>query len=275
MAQNKTNRFEVFGDDISIHRDGWPCVAMCTYREDYWEELTSHVWSMDKKRYPKNKTLGGGLHRYMMKKWYGEHVLEEFTKKGYVVDHINNEHNDCRIYNLEFLKKDYNTAKGQQLDKDVERLRQKIALGISKDFITGCYQITIGCNDYICGHDALGNEYAVNSFKLLYTGDYNHYPVVINDAEGILLSYDLENKIDFAKTSAACVRVYHAPQLDLTEEEKKQAIIIRKGVPFTIIGNGLTNIYRIAPDKNWTVPDDYDGKQQIIHMIPHLELRKQ
>ena len=46
--------------------------------------------------------------------------LRNSPKKGYVVDHINNEHNDCRISNLEFLKKDYNTAKGQQLDKDID-----------------------------------------------------------------------------------------------------------------------------------------------------------
>lgn len=58
--------------------------------------------------------------------------------------------------NLEFLKKDYNTAKGQLLDKDIARLRHRLASGITKDFKTGCYQFTIGCNDYICGHDGDG-----------------------------------------------------------------------------------------------------------------------
>ena len=270
MAQNKTNRFEVFGDDISIHRDGWPCVAMCTYREDYWEELTSHVWSMDKNRYPKNKTLGGGLHRYMMKKWYGDEALEEFTRKGYVVDHINNEHNDCRISNLEFLLHDYNTAKGHQLDKDIRRLKRKLAVSIFKDFYTGCYQLTIGCNDYICGHDSNGEEYGIDCFKLLYNGDYNNFPIVILDAEILLLSYEFNQKIDICKTKAACIRIYHSFNIQLTEEEKQQAVVTRSGFPFVVIGNGRTFIDKKAPDKEWSIPQNYDGTQIIEHMIPKL-----
>ena len=274
MPKKIPNRFEINDDTVTIYREGWSCVAQCTYRKDYWKELTSHAWQMDDNHYPVNRSLGGGLHRYMMKKWYGEDALAEFTEKGYVVDHINNEHNDCRISNLEFLKKDYNTAKGQQLDKDIDRLRHRLALGITKDFKTGFYQMTIGCNDYICGHDDNGNKYVVNSFKLLYGGDYNNYPIVLNDAEGLLLSYELGNGISLGKTNAACVRVYHAPQIDLTEEEKKQAVVIRAGIPFVVIGNGMTYLHQISPDKDWTLPDDYDGTQQISHIIPHWEYRK-
>ncbi len=269
MAKRVKNQFDVQGDTVLIHREGWPCSAQCTYRDDYYPELTSHTWGMDKNHYPHNNTLGGGLHRYMMKKWYGEDTLEEFTKNGYVVDHINNEHSDCRISNLEFLKKDYNTAKGQQLDKDIERLRLRLAIGIFKDFQTDSYQITIGCNDYICGQDNKGNRFAVDSFKLLYSGDYNVYPIVLNDAEGILLSYEKQGIIDPHKTNASCVRVYHAPQIKLTEEEKQQAVVTRDGIPFIIIGNGKSYMHRIAPDREWTIPKDCNGKQLIEHMIPH------
>ena len=269
MAKRGKNRFEVQGDTVLIHREGWPCSAQCTYRDDYYPELTSHVWGMDKEHYPYNTTLGGGLHRYMMEKWYGEDTLKEFTRNGYVVDHINNEHNDCRISNLEFLKKDYNTAKGQQLDKDIERLRLKLAIGIFKDFQTGSYQITIGCNDYICGQDNKGNSFVVDSFKLLYSGDYNNYPIVLNDAEGILLSYEKQSTIEPYKTNASCIRVYHAPQIELTEEEKQQAVVTRDGIPFIIIGNGKSYMHRIAPDREWTIPEDYNGRQLIRHMIPH------
>lgn len=274
MPREVPNRFEVNNDTVTIYRDGWDCLAYCTYREDYWNELTSHVWRMDDNHYPINQSLGGGLHRYMMKKWYGEDALAEFTNNGYVVDHINNKHNDCRINNLEFLKKDYNTAKGQQLDKDAERLRLRLALGITKDFETGCYQITIGCNDYICGHDGYGNEYAVSSIKLLYGGDYNRFPIVLNDAEGVLLTYEQGGGIHLDRTNAACVRVYHAPQLDLTEDEKKQAVVTKAGIPFMITGNGMTYMYQVAPDREWTIPDDYDGRKQISHMIPHWEYRQ-
>lgn len=33
------------------------------------------------KGYPYNATLGGGLHRYIMEKWYGKEMLEEMTKR--------------------------------------------------------------------------------------------------------------------------------------------------------------------------------------------------
>lgn len=80
MSNNKSpNRFEINDDVVTIYRDGWPCIALCTFREDYWKELTSHAWRMDANRYPTNQALGGGLHRYMIKKWYGEAALEDFT----------------------------------------------------------------------------------------------------------------------------------------------------------------------------------------------------
>lgn len=46
-------------------------------------------------------------------------------------------------------EKDFNTAKGQWLDKQVEEKRFHFALSSYKDFGTGCYQITIGMNDPI------------------------------------------------------------------------------------------------------------------------------
>ena len=99
-------------------------------------------------------------------------------------------------------------------------------------------------------------------------------PCGIRLQEGLLLSYELGNGISLGKTNAACVRVYHAPQIDLTEEEKKQAVVIRAGIPFVVIGNGMTYLHQISPDKDWTLPDDYDGTQQISHIIPHWEYRK-
>lgn len=68
MPKKISNRFEINDDTVTIYREGWSCVAQCTYRKDYWKELTSHAWQMDDNHYPVNRSLGGGLHRYMMKK---------------------------------------------------------------------------------------------------------------------------------------------------------------------------------------------------------------
>ena len=40
-------------------REGWKRLAFATYREDYYEELTSHTWTLSN-GYPTNATLGGG-----------------------------------------------------------------------------------------------------------------------------------------------------------------------------------------------------------------------
>ena len=115
MPKSSKNTFSVNGDTVSIMREDWNEIAFATYREDYYEELSRHTWSIQN-GYPTNQTLGGGLHRYMMSKWYGEAVLSDMTARGFVVDHMNNNHMDCRISNLEFLKHNRNVAKGQYFD---------------------------------------------------------------------------------------------------------------------------------------------------------------
>lgn len=46
MPQKSKNRFEVNGDTITIMREGWDKLAFATYREDYFEELTTHTWRL-------------------------------------------------------------------------------------------------------------------------------------------------------------------------------------------------------------------------------------
>lgn len=58
------NTFERYGDEIHIFRDSWDQVAMTTYREDYYEELTSVTWTATPKYLTNNKL--GLLHRYIM-----------------------------------------------------------------------------------------------------------------------------------------------------------------------------------------------------------------
>ena len=111
-------RFERDGDSITFFRSDRNEIMFTTYREDYWEDLISQTWRLNAQGYPTCSRLGD-LHRYIMGKWYGEDVLEDLTQKGYVVDHLDNEHNNCIISNLEFLNKDFNTAKGQWLDKQI------------------------------------------------------------------------------------------------------------------------------------------------------------
>ena len=86
---------------------------------------------------------------------------------------MNNNHVDCRISNLEFLKKSYNTAKGQAFDVDSKAMEHHIAVNLFKDFSTGCYQMTIGCNDDIVGITSDGKKYHIVAILLLYDCDYS------------------------------------------------------------------------------------------------------
>lgn len=129
------NKFSVHGEEIHISRDGWNKLASATYREDYFEELTRITWTEDN-GYLKNGKFGL-LHRYIMKKWYGEEVVQAMDVKGWIVDHMNNDGFDCRISNLEFLATRHNVAKGQTVDVESEKMRYHIALNMFKDFTTG------------------------------------------------------------------------------------------------------------------------------------------
>ncbi len=58
-----SNKFEIFGDEVHITKEGWPVIGMTTYREDYYPELISKTWTLlknddDDKRYFKNNSLG-------------------------------------------------------------------------------------------------------------------------------------------------------------------------------------------------------------------------
>lgn len=74
MPRRSKNKFEVVNGDIHITKEDWPVVGMTTYRDDYFEELTSKTWTLtkanggtDDKGYLSNGTLGL-LHRYIVAK---------------------------------------------------------------------------------------------------------------------------------------------------------------------------------------------------------------
>lgn len=251
MPRKSKNNFDVNGDTISIMRDGWEHAASATYREDYYEELSTHTWTLSN-GYPSNTTLDGGLHRYIMAKWYGVDILKDLTEKGYVVDHMNNDHTDCRISNLEFLKHNRNVAKGMYLDKEAEYMRYRLALSLFKDFSTGCYQITIGCNDHIVTKDSNGQDLQVNTIKLLYNCDYS---LVVLDAEAILTEYEVSGKFTITNLHCCDKRIEEADDIKITDEEKNQDFIIRDGVTYLVIGNGKIFLDSIHYEKGWLPPE--------------------
>lgn len=48
MPRTSKNKFEIINDEINISKEGWPLIGLATYREDYYEELTSKTWTLTK-----------------------------------------------------------------------------------------------------------------------------------------------------------------------------------------------------------------------------------
>ena len=229
------NTFSRREDEVEIYREEWKKVALTTYREDYYDELTSVTWT-DSKGYLTNGKLGA-LHRYIMEKWYGEEMLSEMTSQGWVVDHMNNDGFDCRISNLEFLPTRNNIAKGQTVDVEAEALRRHIALSMFKDFSTGFYQIHICCNDPISLWNAATREaQPLARIMFLYDCDYR---IVVNDARDIILDYELYKKIPLEKLHYVDFKPEFCKWVVPREEEKGRPFIERDGTLYACIGNNI------------------------------------
>ena len=76
------NTFDFRGDEIRISREGWDKTAVVTSNEEYNDTITNVTWTK-KEDYLYNSKLGY-LHRYVMKIWYGDTVIQEMDKKDYI-----------------------------------------------------------------------------------------------------------------------------------------------------------------------------------------------
>ena len=93
-------------------------------------------------------------------------------ENGYIIEHLDNNEFNNSLSNLDFLLKDYNTAKGQSLDKDIVRFKNKIALRMYKNFCTNTYEISLGFNEPLDEITADGTVRPVQAMHLLYRRDY-------------------------------------------------------------------------------------------------------
>ncbi len=186
-----------------------------------------------------------------MKKWYGERVLQDFDARGYVVDHLVNEGTDCRISNLEFLKKSHNTAKGQTFDQESEKLIPSMVVGLFKDFSTGYYQITIDFNEKVCGKEEDGSLLLVDCVRLLYNCDYAR---VVLDAESIVLQFEIDRKINLEKLSNADRKIDLVQVAIIPEEMKDFANIQINSDYWQVTEDKRTITLSSYFDEGWTPP---------------------
>lgn len=243
------NTFSVRDNRIYIWRDEWKSLAITDYRADYIDEIRSVTWR-EKNGYVYCEKFGY-LHRYIMKKWYGEELFDEMAQNGWVIDHMNNNKFDCRISNLEFIAKNYNTAKGQTTDVEIEKLRHNIAVTLCKDFNTGYYQVHIGCNDNVLLVNKNTEEkLPLGVLKLLYNCDYK---LVINDVDRILICYCENRQFSLDSLHFCDYKAVFRKMVVLEEEEYGHPIIERDGEYYVVPGNGIW-IHSSSVDEGWLPP---------------------
>ena len=159
------------------------------------------------------------LHQFIVEKWYGKELLDEMYKKGFIIEHLDNNEFNNTLSNLDFLLSDYNTAKGQWLDKDIVKYRDRIALRMYKNFHTDTYEISVAFNECFDEKLADGRILPVKAIHFLYDTDYI---TVLLDASKIIHDYIFLSTIQMDKLSFCDIRIEYAHFVDLTDEERER-----------------------------------------------------
>lgn len=251
MPRTSDNIFSIHDSTISISHPDWNFTAYATIRDDYAEELQSVTWSRHGD-YLYNKKLGGYLHIYIMKKWYGETQYNQMKADSYVVDHMDNDGYNCRIENLCFLLSDENTAKAMTVDK-MSTVKTHIALSLFKDFTSQLIQMTIVFNfPAVAKISTLSSPAVIDLAYLLYDCEYE---LVLNDARKILYDYRRDCSFEPEKLHDADYHIEGAYSTPYSKEAYDRYI---QG------GHGHTVFFfnKKAPLENWKVED----QRQFFHL---------
>lgn len=250
MRQSK-NKFEVYGDKVSIMHPDWDFVASASIRDDYKDEFMTGTWSK-KGNYLYNQKLGSYLHIYIMKKWYGEEQYEKMKAEGYVVDHMDNDGYNCCINNLAFLLSDENKAKGMTVDK-MSADKTHIALSLYTDFETQLKQITIIFNyPAKAVISSLNRPAVIEMVYLLYDTEYE---IVLNDARQIL--YDYRRDFSFEPEKLHNVDFYIEGQYGIALPVEYYDEYLKGGH-----GHAVCFFAKRAPIQDWTL----DNKRQVFYL---------
>lgn len=232
---------------MTINRPTFRCLASVTYTEDLYNMVASTTWtkvtSETGKEYLKSAKYGL-LHQLVMNYFYGEDVLKEAYKKGYVIDHLDNNGYECTYENLTLIPKKENSAKGLTYDIERAESMRKFAINITKDFDTREFQISLVFNQpaKIKIED---EEVPLIRLYLRYGTDYK---TAFIDARSILNDLNEKSSLDFANLRHKGLDYKKAEVIFATHEEIESGYVIRDGQLCFIQGSQHT--FMIKPNHN-------------------------
>lgn len=245
----------IYFSDESINKLGYT-----NFNQELWNTIKNKKFSIQFKKSHDNKepkyiycnSLKKSLHQIVIDFYYGEDKRKEMYKKGFIIEHHDNNGFNCLIENLSFLNKKRNTSKAFGFDISRIDFLDNVAINIFKDFKTQNYQITLGFNNpYNLIID--NNEISLAAMYLFYDDNFN---IVINDATNILDNFEAYGELCLNKLNFKKYKFKKSIKLFLPEEERNNPIIIKDGKIYFNMDSPYGKIETITPLGD-TASDDY------------------
>jgi hypothetical protein len=264
MDNKEQVAISIWDDKITIHISGLDKLAFIDYSPEMYELIKDAEFrvpktkeAIKKYKYPYSNKYKKTLHQIAYDYYFGEEFRKEAYKKGFIIEHLDNDGFNCTISNLYLLLGIKNTYKGWHLDKVVKNSKYIAALRIYHVLENRTFQIAIAFNE---AYQNPNNGKTLGKVRLLYP--YN-YEIVIQDAEQIIESISRRENINFENWNDIYrfkdIKIEYAPELELTEEEKKQppgSLIMRDGQYFLLVGKTESSfglITSIPFEKDWNI----------------------
>lgn len=237
MKKNNELKIDCNNNIISFYKQGWNSIAQVDYSEENFELIKNNKWSI-KGDYIFSNSLKKYLHRIIMERKIGIDGLTNLTKNGFVVDHINNDEPfNCCSDNLHIIHGNLNKAKGLTVDKDIEKIRINVAIGLYC-LDNNCYQITIGFNKPTIFINEKENFYITGAYL-----DFDNFNKCYNAIQIIITWANNKGKLNFYNLQASKIILEKQLSIQLTEEEKNNGatFITRNNQTFMRINNNPQN----------------------------------
>ena len=165
---------------ITFNKDGNK-ILIVDNNEEILKIIKSNSWYLKNDKYFYSSKLKKYLHQIVISQFYGKDFFANLLKKGYVIDHINNESFDNRISRLQYVIRISNSHKGQRLDRYRKDENEKYlyTLNIYNMYPEEKFSIIICFNGLKIFNE---KKEVVSTMEFIYSRKDDDYNIILNDA---------------------------------------------------------------------------------------------
>lgn len=239
----KDIKIEKIGDQYELSRPQWgEHKAHISADPGLLEKVLKHTWTYKKGEHAYLTTSIKGndgkrhtvyLHNFVLNYLCGTEKLKKMLEPDNIIEHLDNDGLNCSYTNLHILSDSLNKAKANTIDKEQKKTFTEIPAFIADVYYAyRChyFQMQITFNKTMIGHTVKGQTYPVESLILRYWDFYKLYIDWLR-----IIDFKHTHIFDVSAFRPAALFIKHSPQFELTEDEKKGAIIERDGAHYLIL----------------------------------------